>query len=336
MSKNICRAAVALCLAALAPHAARAEAQTIRFAQQQSLGYLQFDVIKHEHLLEKRAAELGVPNLSITWATFSGPDTMNDALLSGAVDVVAGGVPGLLVIWGRTFGTRQEIRGISALTEGSSRLTTNNPALHSISDITPTSRIALPAIKVSIQAVLLEMAAAKAFGDDHFDKLNTQTMTLSPSDATIGLLSGSGGFDCAFTPMPFPSLQLKNPKIHLLIDSYDIMGPSTSSVAWTSKRFHDANPKLYQALLDSLVTASSFINAHRREALQYYLEDAHSNWSVDDLEKITNEPHAGFGVTPRGIDKFAKFMTKIGMLKVAPASDKDVFFPEIESVAQKD
>ena len=54
---------------------ARAEADTIRFAQQQSIGYLQFDVIKHQHLLEKRAAELGIPNLKVSWVTFRSPST---------------------------------------------------------------------------------------------------------------------------------------------------------------------------------------------------------------------------------------------------------------------
>jgi NitT/TauT family transport system substrate-binding protein len=94
---------------------ARAEATTIRFAQQQSIGYLQLNVIKHQHLIEKRAAELGIPDLQVSWLTLSGPDMMNDALLSGAADVVGGGVPGLLIIWGRTRGTANEVRGISAL-----------------------------------------------------------------------------------------------------------------------------------------------------------------------------------------------------------------------------
>ena len=40
---------------------------------------------------------------------------MNTALLAGDVDVVAGGVPALVILWAKTRGTLQEARGISAL-----------------------------------------------------------------------------------------------------------------------------------------------------------------------------------------------------------------------------
>ena len=318
-----------LAATALIPGLARAESTIIGFAQQQSIGYLQFDVIKHEHLLEKRAAESGLPNLNVSWVTFSGPDMMNDALLSDAVDVVAGGVPGLLTIWGRTHGTAREVRGVSLLTQGVSKLNTNNPAIHSLRDLTPTSRIALPAVRVSIQAVVLEMAAAQMFGLENYKKFDAQTQTLTPSDSSTGLLSGAGGFDCAFTPPPFPALQLRDPKIHTILTSFDVMGESTASVLWTLKEFHDANPKLFQALVDSLKTASVFINEHRREAIAYYIADTHASLTVDQLVAVTEEPHSSYGVTPVGVEKMAAFMATTGALKSPPASWKDVFFPEI-------
>ena len=322
-------AALLLAATVLAPGLAHADTDTIRFAQQQSIGYLQFDVIKHEHLLEKRAAELGIPGLKISWVTFSGPDMMNDALLSGAVDIVSGGVPGLLTIWGRTRGASYEVRGVSALTQGVSKLNTNDPAIHSIQDLKPTSRIALPAVRVSIQAVILEMAAAQSFGQDNYKKFDAQTQTLSPADSSTGLLSGAGGFDCAFTPPPFPALQLRSSKVHTILTSYDVAGESSASVLWATKKFHDANPKLFQALLDSLKSASVFINEHRREAIQYYIDDSHTSLSVDELEAVTNEPHSSYGVIPVGVEKFATFMAKTGAIKTTPASWKDVFFPEI-------
>jgi NitT/TauT family transport system substrate-binding protein len=311
---------------------ARAETDTIRFAQQQSIGYLQLNVIKHEHLLEKRAAALGIQNLKVSWLTLSGPDMMNDALLSGAVDVVGGGVPGLLTIWSRTRGTVNEVRGISALTQNNSKLNTNDPSIRSLRDIKPTSRIALPAVRSSIQAVLLQMAAAKEFGGDNYAKFDTQTQTLSPADSTTGLLSGSGGFDLAFTPTPFPALQLRSDKIHTVISSFDVVGESTASVLWTSKRFHDTNPVLSRALLDALQEASDFINQDRRKAVEYYVADTRSSMTVDEVIAITQEPHTSFGIAPVGIEKFANFMAKIGMLKVAPSAWADVFFPEISTI----
>ncbi len=313
--------------AALAWAPAQAETDTIRFAQQQSIGYLQFNVIKHQQLLEKR-----LPGLKVTWNIFSGPDAQNDALLSGSVDIASGGVPGLLTIWGKTRGTAQEVRGVTALSEASSKLNCNDPGIKTLRDLKPTSRIALPAVRVSIQAVVLQMAAAKLFGEDQAGKFNNQTTSLSPADTSAGLMSGSTGFDCGFTPPPFPYLQLRNPKIHTVLDSGDITGDTTASTLWTSKRFHDANPQTMQALVDCLKEASAFINEHREQALAYYIEDSHTSLTVADLMAVTHEPHASFGVVPHGIAMFGGFMAKIGMLKTAPATWKDAFFAEIGDV----
>ena len=60
------------------------------------MGYLQFNVMEHEKLLEKHAAALGLKDVKITWSTFNGPNAMNDALISDSIYIVAGGVPGLL------------------------------------------------------------------------------------------------------------------------------------------------------------------------------------------------------------------------------------------------
>src|SRR4051812_3650949 len=92
-----------------------AQAQEIRLARQFSMGYLQFNVMEHEKLLEKHAAALGLKDVKISWSTFNGPDAMNNALISDSVDIVAGGVPGLLTLWNRTRGTANEVKGISAL-----------------------------------------------------------------------------------------------------------------------------------------------------------------------------------------------------------------------------
>ena len=173
--------------------AARAEVPEVRFAQQFSMGYLQFNVMKHQDLLQKHAAALGIPEVKISYVTFNGPDMMNDALLSGAVDVASGGVPGLLTIWAKTRGTAQEVRGISAMSQQVVLLTSKDPNIRSIRDFKPGDRIAVPAVKVSAQAVMLQMAAAKEWGDAAFDKLDALTFSRSPPDATASLLSGGTG-----------------------------------------------------------------------------------------------------------------------------------------------
>src|ERR1041384_262901 len=186
-----------LLAAVLAPLlAASAAAQEIRIARQFSMGYLQFNVMEHEKLLEKHAAALGLKDVKITWSTFNGPNAMNDALISDSVDIVAGGVPGLVTLWARTKGTANEVKGISALSSQPFLLNTRSDTIKSIADLKDSDRIAVPAVKVSVQAVALQMAAAKQFGQANYGKLDPLTVSMSPPDATIALLTGSREITC--------------------------------------------------------------------------------------------------------------------------------------------
>jgi NitT/TauT family transport system substrate-binding protein len=313
----------------LAFHPARAEVGEIRFAQQFSMGYLQFNVMKHQDLLAKHVAALGLPEVKVNWVTFSGPDMMNDALLSGSIDIASGGMPGLLTIWAKTKGSAQEVRGVAAMSQQPLLLNSRNPAVRSIKDLTDADRIAMPAVKVSAQAVLLEMAAAREWGDAAYDRLDKLTFSLSPPDATSGLLAGGGDFNAAFTVPPFQTMQLRNPAIHTVLSSDDVIGPSSGGTAWTTKKFHDANPKLYRALLDAMQEASEFIAAHPKETVAYYAADTKMRIDTDMMEGLLADPKFKYVLTPTATLRWANFMHKVGRIKIAPDSWKDLFWPEI-------
>src|SRR5437764_12643334 len=232
--------------AALAPLlAGAASAQEIRIARQFSMGYLQFNVMEHDKLLEKHAAALGLKDVKIAWSIFNGPDAMNNALISDSVDIVAGGTPGLVTLWARTKGTANEVKGISALSSQPIFLNTRADHIKSIADLKDSDRVAVPAVKVSLQAVLLQMAAAKLHGQANYGKYDALTVSMSPPDATIALLSGSGEVTSVFSVPPFQQQQLEKPGVRTILNSFDVMdGPATFTVAWTSARFRDKNPVL--------------------------------------------------------------------------------------------
>jgi NitT/TauT family transport system substrate-binding protein len=307
----------------------KAEVPEVRFAQQFSMGYLQFDVMRHQDLLQKHAAALGIPEVKVSYIVFSGPDMMNDALLSGGIDVASGGLPGLITIWGKTRGTAQEVRGISAMSRQPALLTSRDPRIKSIRDFTPNDRIALPAPKVSAQAVLLQMAAAATWGDAEYQRLDALTFALSPPDATTGMLAGHGEFTSAFTVPPYQNMQLRDPAIHVVLSSEDVVGASTGGCAWTTKRFHDADPKLYQALLDAMEEGSEFVASHPRETAEYYAADVRGKVDIDLIVELLTDKRYRYVLTPEATMKWATFMNKVGRLKVAPASWKDLFWPEI-------
>jgi NitT/TauT family transport system substrate-binding protein len=315
-------------LGLLAP--ALAEVPEIRLAQQFSIGYLQLNVMEHQQLIEKHAKLLGITEVKVSWLKLNGPAAVNDALLSGTLDIASGGVPGLLVLWAKTKGTPQEVRGISALSSQPFLLNSRDPDVKTIKDFKATDHIALPAVKVSVQAIMLQMAAAKAFGEKEFAKLDAQTVSMSPPDATIALLGGKSEITASFSVPPFQYQQLEQPGIHTVVNSFDVMGGSHSfTVAWTSAKFRDKNPVLYKALIAALDEATDIVNKDKRAAAALWIEDGKSKLSLDMVGKIVDGPQVRWTMTPENTIKFADFMTGVGTLKVKADSWKDYFFPEI-------
>jgi NitT/TauT family transport system substrate-binding protein len=319
-------AGIAAALALLSP----AAAQEIRLAEQFSMGYLQLNVMKHQKLIEKHAAALGIPNAKVSWFKFNGPTAVNEALISGNVDIGSGGVPGLLTLWARTKGTPQEVRGISALSSQPFLLNTSNPNIKTIKDFKDSDRIAVPAVKSSVQALALQMAAAKLYGAKDFEKLDPLTVSMTPPDATVALLKGGAQISAAFSVPPFQYMQLDDPKIHTVLNSFDIMDGSHSfTVIWTSAKFRDGNPKMYKAFIEALKEATAIVDKDRRLAAGYWIEDSKSKLPLDKAAKIVGGSQVHWTMTPENTMKFADFMASVGRIKVKPASWKDYFFPDI-------
>ena len=306
-----------------------AAAAEIRLAEQFSMGYLQFNIMKRDKLIEKYAAQRGLKDFKVSWQRFNGPVAMNEALLSGSTDIVAGGVPGLITLWDKTQGTSFEVKGICALSSQPFLLNTANPDIKSIRDFGERDRVAVPSIKVSVQAVLLQMAAAAAFGEENYAKLDPLTVSMSPPDATIAMLSGAGGISSAFSVPPFQFQQLEQKNIHTVLSSFDVLGPHTFTVAWTSARFRKDNPELYAAFLDAVKEATAIIAADPKGTAQSWIDDTGSRIPVETVTKVVMGPNVEWTMTPAATMKFAKFMRKVGTTRHEPATWKDMFFPEI-------
>ena len=304
-------------------------AAEIRLAEQFSMGYLQFNIMKRDKLIEKYAALRGLKDFKVSWQRFNGPVAMNEALLSNSTDIVSGGVPGLITLWDKTQGTSFEVKGICALSSQPFLLNTANPDIKSIKDFGERDRIAVPSIKVSVQAVLLQMAAAAAFGEENYAKLDSLTVSMSPPDATIAMLSGAGGVNSVFGVPPFQFQQLEQKNIHTVLSSFDVLGPHSFTVAWTSARFRKDNPELYAAFLDAVQEATDTITADPKGTAQSWIADTGSKLPLEMVTKVVMGPNVEWTMTPSATMKFAKFMRRVGTTKHEPASWKDMFFPEI-------
>jgi NitT/TauT family transport system substrate-binding protein len=312
---------------------AAAQVPEIRFARQFSMGYLQFNVMEKHHLLEKHAKALGIPEVKVVWATFNSPAAMNDALLSGSVDIVSGGVPGLLTIWARTQGTANAVKGVTAFSSQPILLNTRSPNIKAITDYTEKDKIAVPAVKVSVQAMMLQMAAAKQWGQANFAKLDPLTVGMSPPDATIALLSDSSEITSVFSVPPFQYQQLEKPGVHTVLNSTEVFGgPHTFTVAWTSSQFRDKNPALYKALIAAFQEATEMLNKDVKPAAQYWIDDVKSKMTVDKVAEIASGKEVKWTMAPESTVKYAEFMHAVGTIKVKPAGWKDLFFPEVHAL----
>ena len=306
---------------------ARAETSELRIAQQYGFSYLQLMYMQHDRLIEKHAKAAGLGDVNVTWAKFAAGNVMNDALLSGSLDIASGGLAPPIILWDKTR-DGLDVRMIAAMVTAPLFLNTTNPRIHSVKDFTASDRIGLPAVKVSNQATILAMAAAQELGKDKADSLNPLTVAMSHPDGVAALRNGA--IDAHFTSPPFQQIELADPRVHRVLSSYDVMkGPLTFTVLWTTSRFRDANPKLYAAFVGALEEATRTINADKRAAAQLYVTEAKSKEPVDDVYRMLSDPEIEFTLTPRQVGNYAQFMYEDGLIKHRPASWKDLFFDTI-------
>ena len=310
---------------------ARAEMSEIKVAKQYGISYLPLMIMEDQKLIEKLAKAQSV-DVAVSWATFAGGNVMNDALLSNSLQFASGGVGPFVTLWSRTRGNL-DVRAVAAINSMPLYLNTRNPSVKTIKDFTDKDKIALPAVKISIQAITLQMAAEKAFGDGQQNKLDPLTVTLSHPDAQTALLSGQSEITAHFGSPPFQYQQLRAPAIHTVLNSYDVLGgPATFNVVWTTAKFRAENPKLYEAFVKALDEATEMINRDKKWAAETYLRISKDKDSLQDILAMLNDPLIVFTTTPQNVMKYVNFMARTGVIKVRPDSWKDLFFPNAQSL----
>jgi NitT/TauT family transport system substrate-binding protein len=310
---------------------ARAELGELKVAKQYGISYLPLMLMEDGKLIEKYAKAAGV-DVSVTWATFAGGNVMNDALLSNSLQFASGGVGPLVILWSRTRGNL-DVRGVGALNSMPLYLVTRNPDVKTIKDFTDKDRIGMPAVKISVQALALQMAAEQAFGPGQQNRLDPLTVTMAHPDAMQAMLSGQSEVDSHFGSPPYQYQELAKPGMHQVLNNYDVMGGAvTFNVVWTTDKFRSENPKLYDAFVKALDEAQATINRDKRAAAEAYLRISKDKDTVDNILRMMNDPQIVFTTTPQNVMKYADFMAKTGAIKVKPESWKELFFPNVHAM----
>ena len=225
--------------------------------------------------------------------------------------------------------TPGEIRALGALAERPYVLVTRNPAVQTIRDFGAADRIAVPALKTSGPALMLQMAAAQEWGLEHYDKLDPLTLARPDAAAAATLLSGTGDIDAHFSRSPYADDELANPRVHRVMDSFDIAGPHSAAVLAATVRFRTANPTLCAAILSALEEADDFIKKGPGAAAEIFAAMVKSgDITIEDLTDVIGDPDLAYRAAPAGVMRLAEFMHRIGRLKRRPAAWQDLFLPE--------
>lgn len=318
-------ATLALSFAFTAP--AQAEGR-IRIAEQFGVVYLLLNVAQDQQLIEKQGKKLGV-DITVERLQLSGGSAVNDALLSGAIDIAGAGVGPLLTIWDRTNG-KQNVKGVASLGSFPYYLVSTNPKVKSIADLSEKDRIALPAVTVSVQSRILQYAAARQWGDKEYARLDKYTQTLPHPDAAAAIIAGGTEINGHFGNPPFQEQELAgNPNARIILNSYDVLGgPSSATVLYATEKFRNENPKTYRAFTAALAEAAQYIARNPEGAADTYLRVSKAKVDRELLLKIIKNPQVNFSVAPQNTYGLAQFLYRVGAIKKQPASWRDYFFDD--------
>ena len=181
MIKRMIAAAGLLAAALALPGAAQAQTP-VKIGIGFGVGFLPMFIADEMKLVEKYAKAEGL-DVTASYQRFSGSAAMQDAVLSGSVDVGVYGVAAMLIAWDKARNSPQQIFGVAGVNSSPLVLVANKPDAKSLDDLGPSDKIAMPAL-VSPQMYALQMLAEKRYGKGQQDKLKPQIVAcriLNPS-----------------------------------------------------------------------------------------------------------------------------------------------------------
>ena len=315
---------------ALLVFALPAQAETLRIARQFGISYLPLILMQDAGLIEAEARARGM-DLQAEWTVFTGGGPINDALISGNIDLAAGGVGPMLTIWSRTR-SNLRVKGVAALGNMPIWLNTSNAAVQTIKDFSDKDRIALPGVKSSVQAVVLQMAALQAFGPGQQNRLDPLTVTMGHPDGQATLLSGGTEITGHFTAAPYQYEELANPRIHRVLNSYDVLGgPHSFNIVWATTRYHDAHPAVMAVFAAALDRAMAMIADSPDAAAAVWVRTEKSRLTAEQAAAMIRRPENEWTTTPKRVMQFMTFMADTAAIPQRAETWRDLFFPAIHS-----
>ena len=242
MNKSIMAAVLAALALAQPMSTARAEVSELRMATQFGIGAMAMIIMQKNQVLERQLQAAGLAGTKVSWRQFPGGNPMNEGLLSGSLDIVSGGTTVFITLWAKAKGSPQAVRSIGSISALPLWFMTRNPNVNRLEDLTDKDKIALTTVKVSVHAILLQMAAEKIYGPAQSNRFDALTVGGTLGGAVTAAVSGPHEINNHFSPPPFQYVDARAAGVRRLTTAQDTLGsPYSYTVAYATENFHHDN-----------------------------------------------------------------------------------------------
>ncbi len=310
------------------------QAQTLtrlRIAVQPGLAALPLAIAQEARLVDKHLAARGLRDVAVAW-TQLGAATDN-ALLADAADFAAVSLPALVLLWERTKGSPREVRALASLASIPQMLFTRNARVNTIRDFGPDDRIAVPVLRVGLHALLVQMAAAQAFGPQAWNRYESIMVEMPPAEAFAALTGPEPRTITAhMSGPPLQWTQMRDPRLARVAESTAVTdGAATQNVVSARMSFRARHPDATAALLAALDEAMQTIRRDLRNSVDVFLRGQRMDMNAGELAENLRDPNTTFDTTPNRSLFMAQFMRKAGLVKQSPAAWGDIWMPEMHA-----
>lgn len=274
-------------------------------AVQPGLGYAPLTILKQEGWLEE-----DLPEMEVSFQQLSSGSAIRDGMISGDIQVGAGGIGPLLIGWDRGV----DWKVLSAMLDADLWLNVVDQRFQSLEDFEPGSdSIVMPAPD-SIQSFVLRKGAQEQLGDA--SALDSSIVALSHPDGLQQLLSGQ--IQGHLTSPPFEFREVDE-GARTILRSYDLFGQHTFNSVWVRQGYYEDNPEAMQTLYDNLQEAIELIKNDPDRVAEILSEEAGGETSAEQYKDwITREEVITYTNEPHGFLEYARFMQEIGSLESVP------------------
>jgi NitT/TauT family transport system substrate-binding protein len=285
----------------------------VTIVYQPGIGYAPLIVLKMQRTLETQ-----FPGTTFVWQVLSSGAAVTNGIISGDIQVGAGGVGPLLVAWAAGV----DVKTIAPLDWGDLWLMAKDPAIKTVADLKG-KKIAMPGT-TSIQGVVLRRMAQVKLGDAH--ALDSGIIAMDHPAAMQALLTGQ--IDAHLTSAPY-QLQEKVRGAHVVARSYQYFGAHSFLGAWETSKFYAQYPAFSEKFYADVRGAITLINKNPTKVAHLLQDDSSGTPTWRQYKQWLAASGLTFTTRPLGMMRFANFMNKIGLINKMPASWQDLVFPPV-------